>query len=160
LFNNVQVAFLAFALGITLGVGTVWVVVKNAAVLGVLAGAFQAVGHGAAFWALILPHGVLELTAICISAGAGLRMGWSLVDPGDRPRKRALAEEATDAVMVVVGVIPAFVVAATIEGFVSGTSVPDVVEVSLGAGVAVAYVCFLFGLHPGRGWRVRAGRPT
>jgi len=74
-------------------------------------------------------------------------------------RERQQAEEATDAVMVVVGVIPAFVVAATIEGFVSGTSVPDVVEVSLGAVVAVAYVCFLFGFNPVRAWRIRAGRP-
>jgi uncharacterized membrane protein SpoIIM required for sporulation len=152
LFNNVQVAFLAFALGITLGIGTIYIVVQNAALLGVLAGAFQAAGHAAGFWALIVPHGLLELTAICISAGAGLRIGWAIIDPGDRSRTKALAEEAASAVMVVIGVIPAFIVAAAIEGFVTGTGgVPVVVQVTLGVVVSVAYVCFLFGFVP---WRV------
>jgi uncharacterized membrane protein SpoIIM required for sporulation len=150
-FNNVQVAFLAFALGISIGIGTVYLVVQNALMLGVLAAAFGAGGHGAAFWALILPHGILELTAICIAAGAGLRIGWAIVDPGDRPRGRALSEEATSAVVVVLGVIPAFLLAALIEGFVSGTGVPHDVQVLLGVTVAVAYWCFLFGWLPGRG---------
>lgn len=160
LFNNVKVAFLAFALGITLGIGTVYVVVSNALILGVLAGAFQAGGHGAEFWSLILPHGLLELTAICIAAGAGLRMGWSIVEPGDRARGRALSEEATGAVVVVLGVIPAFLVAATIEGFVTGTSVPHLLQIGLGAMVAGAYACFLFGWWPGSRRRRLNRRPT
>ena len=150
LFNNVQVAFLAFAFGVTVGIGTVYLVLTNALMLGVLAGAFGAVGKGGAFWSLILPHGILELTAICIAAGAGLRMGWALVDPGDRPRRKAFAQEATAAVVVVVGVIPAFVMAALIEGFVTGTSVPHVVQLALGVVVEAVYLCFLFGWWPGR----------
>ena len=145
LLNNVSVAFLAFAFGITLGIGTIWVVVQNALLLGVLAGAFQAAGHGAGFWALILPHGVLELTAICIAAGAGLRIGWSIVAPGDRPRGSALAEEARDAVLVVVGVVPAFGIAAIVEAFVTGTSIPVAAQLALGATLAAGYVLFLFG---------------
>lgn len=150
LFNNVQVAFLAFALGITLGVGTVWVLVQNAVFIGVLAGAFHAVGTWKVFWALVLPHGLLELTAIAISAGAGLRIGWSLIDPGDRPRLRALAEESRGAVLVIVGVIPAFVAAAIIEGFVTGSPLPAWVELGLGVLVAALYVAFLFGWPPRR----------
>lgn len=146
LFNNVLVAFTAFALGITFCIGTIVVLVRNAVLLGVLAGAFQAVGNAGPFWALILPHGILELIAICIASGAGLRMGWALVDPGDRPRSRALAEETREAVVVVVGVIPAFVVAAIIEGFLTGTSVPDAAEIGLGVIVAGAYVWFVFGM--------------
>jgi uncharacterized membrane protein SpoIIM required for sporulation len=157
LVNNVQVAFLAFAFGIFLGIGTVYVIVQNAVLLGVLAGAFQAVGKAGAFWALILPHGLLELSAICIAAGAGLRIGWAIVDPKDRPRTKALAEEAASAVMVVIGVIPAFIVAAAIEGFISGTSVPDVIEIAIGVVVAVAYWCFLFGWVP---WRRSYRRPA
>jgi len=146
LVNNVQVALLAFALGITLGIGTLWIVVQNAVLLGLLGGAFQGLGKASVFWALVLPHGLLELTAICIAAGAGLRMGWSMVAPGDRPRTTALAEEATQAVLVVVGVVPAFAVAAFIEGFVTGTAVPNWIEIGLGAAVAAAYVAFLVGL--------------
>jgi uncharacterized membrane protein SpoIIM required for sporulation len=142
--NNVQVAFLSFALGITLGAGTIYVIVQNGVFLGLLAGGFQAAGKAASFWALVLPHGFLELIAICIAAGSGLRMGWALVEPGDRPRITALGEEARDAVLVVVGVIPAFIIAATIEGFVTGRTGAPVLEVALGAVVAVAYLAFLF----------------
>ena len=142
--NNVQVAFLAFALGITLGIGTLYVVVQNAVFIGLLAGAFHAADKATVFWALVLPHGFLELIAICISAGAGLRMGWAIVEPGDRDRVVALREEATDAVLVIVGVIPAFAVAAAIEGFVTGRTGLPLLEVVLGAVVATAYVAFLF----------------
>ena len=141
--NNVQVAFLAFALGITFGIGTIYVIVSNAIFIGLLAGGFQAAGEGWRFWSLVLPHGFLELIAICIAGGAGLRMGWAMIEPGDRPRATALGEEARDAVLVILGVIPAFLVAALIEGFVTGRTGVPVVEVALGAIVAVAYVALL-----------------
>ena len=101
---------------------------------------------------------VLELIAICIAAGAGLRMGWALVDPGDRPRIIALGEEARDAVLVVVGVIPAFIIAASIEGFVTGRTGLPAVEVALGAVVAASYLAFLFAPR-GRA-RAAGVRPT
>jgi uncharacterized membrane protein SpoIIM required for sporulation len=121
------------------------VLVQNALLIGVLAGAFQAVGNAGSFWTLVLPHGILELTAICIAAGAGLRMGWALVDPGDRPRSVALREEAAGAVVVVMGVVPAFVVAAFVEGFVTGTALPDALEIGLGVVLGAIYVALLFG---------------
>ncbi len=152
LANNIQVAFLAFALGITFGIGTIYLVIQNALLLGMLAGAFTAAGKAGIFWSLVLPHGLLELTAIALSAGAGLRMGWSLIDPGDRPRGRALADESRDAALVVVGVLPAFGIAAIIEGFLTGTSVPDPVEIGVGVAVAAGYSAVLFGWArvPGR----------
>jgi uncharacterized membrane protein SpoIIM required for sporulation len=158
LFNNVQVALLAFALGITLGIGTVYVLAQNALLLGSIAGVYQAVGNAATFWTLVLPHGILELMAICIAAGAGLRMGWSIIDPGDRPRGDALRQETAEAVVVVVGVTPAFVVAAFIEGFVTGSSLPDALEIGIGVVLGAVYLMFLFGWWPGRlaGRRVTA----
>jgi uncharacterized membrane protein SpoIIM required for sporulation len=143
--NNVRVAVFAFALGITI-VGTVYLLVYNGLMLGVLGGAYMAFGKAAAFLTLIVPHGLLELTAICIAGGAGLRVGWAVIDPGDRPRSQALREEAAGAVIVVIGVIPAFFVAALIEGFISGTAVPDVVEVGIGILAVGGYLAFLFGL--------------
>ncbi|MGH2726479.1 MAG: stage II sporulation protein M, partial [Actinomycetota bacterium] len=142
--NNIQVSFLAFAFGIGLGVGTIYLLAQNAVLIGTLGGAFHAAGRGGSFWSLILPHGFLELIAICIAAGAGLRMGWSIIDPGDRTRGRALVEEARMSVMVVVGVIPAFLVAAVIEGYVTGSSIPGAVQLALGGLVALAYVLVLF----------------
>jgi uncharacterized membrane protein SpoIIM required for sporulation len=154
--NNVRVALLAFALGITLGVGTLAVVAFNAAFLGQLAGVFHAVGEPWRFWSLVLPHGLLELTAICIAGGAGLRMGWAMIEPGDRPRVQALTEEARDSVLTVIGAIPAFLLAALIEGFVTGRTGSGILEVVLGTFVAVAYLAFLL-VPGGRGIRgVRA----
>jgi uncharacterized membrane protein SpoIIM required for sporulation len=147
LFNNVQVAVFAFALGITFCIGTIVIVVRNALVLGLLAGAYQAAGTAGPFWSLILPHGILELIAICIAAGAGLRIGWAVIDPGDRRRGLALREEAGEAAVVVVGVIPAFGVAAFIEGFVTGR-VPAGVAIALGVLVAGVYLAFLSGRLP------------
>jgi uncharacterized membrane protein SpoIIM required for sporulation len=161
--NNIRVAFLAFVAGIAVCVLTLLVLVQNAFVVGALAAGFHVAGKAADFWSLIVPHGVLELIAIAIAAGAGLRIGWSLVDPGDRPRSRALAEETADAVTVVVGVIPAFLAAAAIEGFVTGHAVlPRAAQVALGFAVGIAYLVFLFGLpaapgkEPQRATGVRA----
>lgn len=147
LLNNARVALLAFGLGITLGLGTAYVLISNGFLIGVLGGGFQAAGKGWEFWSLVLPHGLLELFAICIASGAGLRMGWTIIDPGDRFRGRALAEESRRAVIVVIGVIPAFIVAALIEGFVSGSGVvPPWMQLALGVAVCVLYLLALFGL--------------
>jgi uncharacterized membrane protein SpoIIM required for sporulation len=161
--NNVQVSFLAFALGITFGIGTIWVITTNAVFIGLLAGGFQAAGQGWTFWALVLPHGFLELTAICIAGGAGLRMGWALIEPGDRARVTALGEEARDAVLLILGVIPAFAVAAFIEGFVTGHTGAAGVEVAIGAIVAAAYLAMLLfpmKAPPAHGGAVTAGPAT
>src|SRR4030095_11230443 len=91
--NNVLVAFQAFALGILFCVGTLFVLVQNGANLGLAAGLFAAVGQRPKCWGLILPHGLLELTSVFVAGGAGLRLGWTLIDPGDPPRALGLAAE-------------------------------------------------------------------
>lgn len=148
-FNNARVAFLSFAAGITLGAGTLVLLVYNGLLVGALGGGYAALGQAGPFWALILPHGLLELTAICIGAGSGLRIGWAIISPGERFRSRALAEESAEAVIAVVGVIPAFLVAALIEGLVTGTSVPVAVQIGLGVAAELVYLAFLVG-RPGR----------
>jgi uncharacterized membrane protein SpoIIM required for sporulation len=142
--NNVRVALLSFLAGLALGVGSIYFVAQNGLLLGALAGAYQAAGKAGIFWPLILPHGLLELTAICIAAGAGLRMGWSLIEPGDRTRGQSLVAEACDAVFVMVGVVPAFGVAALIEGFVTPSGINHAVSITLGVVVAAAYVVMVF----------------
>lgn len=152
--NNARVALLAFVLGITLGAGTLFMLVTNGFILGSLAAGFASVGQLGTFSALVAPHGILELTAICIAAGSGLRIGWSLIEPGDRPRTKALQDEAAQAVITAIGVIPAFLVAALIEGLVTGRSLPVAAQLSIGVGAEVAYLAFIFGL-PGRGRRLQ-----
>jgi uncharacterized membrane protein SpoIIM required for sporulation len=141
--NNVQVGFLAFASGILLCVVTVFLLVQNGANLGVAAGLFAAAGQQSKFWGLILPHGLLELTAVFVAGASGLRLGWTIIDPGDRPRLAALAEEGRRAVVVVVGLIGAFAVAGTIEGFVTGHVGSTWVRIGIGVVAESAFLLYV-----------------
>lgn len=141
--NNVQVAILAFAFGVCLCVPTALVLVNNGANVGAAGGLFAAAGQQGKFWGLILPHGMLELTAVCIAGAAGLRLGWTLIDPGDQSRATALAEEGRRAVVIVVGLIGAFAIAGLIEGFVTGSGLPTWLRVGIGVVVELAFVAYV-----------------
>jgi uncharacterized membrane protein SpoIIM required for sporulation len=141
--NNAQVGFLAFALGpLTLGAGTGAVIVFNAANLGVAAGLFAAAGEQPKFWGLILPHGLLELTAVFVAGGAGLRMGWTIVAPGDRRRTVALSEDGRRAFVVALGLVAVFAVAGIIEGFVTGAPIPTWLRVGIGVLAEVTFLSY------------------
>ena len=141
--NNVQVAFLAFALGITC-VGTAYVLAVNGAGLGVAAALFAAVHQLPKFWGLVTPHGMLELTAVFVASAAGLRLGWTVIDPGDRPRGAALAEEGRRAVAIVLGVVLCFFVAGTIEGFVTGRPWPTWLRVGIGVVAEAGFLGYVW----------------
>ena len=87
------------------------------------------------FFELVVAHGVLELSCITVAGAAGLRLGWSIVDPGLRTRMTSLGAEARRSVAIVLGTMPWLVVAGLIEGFVtgSGISLGAVLAVGLGA---------------------------
>ena len=141
--NNAQVGFFAFALGpLTLGVGTAAVLVLNAANLGVAAGLFAAAGEQSKFWGLILPHGLLELTAVFVAGGAGLRMGWTIVAPGDRRRTAALADDGRRAFVVALGLVAVFAVAGVIEGFITGSPLPTWFRVGIGVLAEVTFLSY------------------
>jgi uncharacterized membrane protein SpoIIM required for sporulation len=144
--NNVQVAFVAFAVGILLCVGTLYVLIANGATLGVALGLFAAVGQQPKFWGLVLPHGMLELTSVFIAGAAGLCLGWTVIDPGDRPRLTALAEEGRRTVVIVIGLILTFGVAGAIEGFVTGRPWPTALRVGIGALVEAAFLTYAIAL--------------
>jgi uncharacterized membrane protein SpoIIM required for sporulation/uncharacterized RDD family membrane protein YckC len=117
--NNVQVAFAAFAFGITAGLLTVWILLSNGVSLGAVFGLYASKGIGKLLLAFVAPHGVLELTAICISGGAGFLLAGALLLPGARTRRTALVENGRRAIRLVAGAALLLVVAGTIEGFVS-----------------------------------------
>jgi uncharacterized membrane protein SpoIIM required for sporulation len=137
--NNIQVGFLAFSFGILLCLPTAYVLITNGANVGMAAGLFAAVGEQAKFYGLILPHGLLELSAIVIAGGAGLAVGWAIIDPGDRPRTEALAEQGRRSAVIVLGLALAFVIAGTIEGFVTPSGLPTSMRVAIGAVAAAAF---------------------
>jgi uncharacterized membrane protein SpoIIM required for sporulation/uncharacterized RDD family membrane protein YckC len=117
--NNVQVTFGAFAFGITFGIGTLLVLVVNGISLGGVFGLYQAKGILPLLVAFVAPHGVLELTAICIAGGGGLLIAAALLVPGDRTRRRALVENGRRAIRLIAAATLLLLFAGTLEGFVS-----------------------------------------
>lgn len=115
--NNIKVGILAFALGITFSVGTVWVLYANGYPLGALAALYLHKGGNLIFWSLILPHGILELFAIFVCGGAGFIIGYSLINPGKYSRKDSLIMRGKEAILLVLGTIPIFIIAGLIEGY-------------------------------------------
>jgi len=141
--NNIRVCFMAFAFGVTLGFGTAVSLFYNGVLVGVLASYFHRAGHGVHFWAFILPHGVIELTAIFIAGASGLTLGAALLAPGEHTRGQAFKRAGADAVRLVIGCIPLLVVAGTIEGFVTPQGfIPDLAKLAFAALTAVALAAY------------------
>lgn len=141
--NNIQVSMLAFAAGALVCVVTAYVLVLNGANVGVAGGLFAAAGEQARFFGLILPHGLLELSAVAVAGGAGLALGWTVVAPGDRRRLAALAEEGRRSAAIVLGLMIAFVVAGLIEAFVTPSDLPTSARVAVGVVAATAFWAYV-----------------
>jgi len=141
--NNITVAFLAFAGGITGGVLTVVALAENGANIGLAGGLFANAHKLPVFFGLILPHGLLELTSVVIAGAAGLRLGWALIDPGDRSRTEALSAEGRRSVALVAGLILTFVVAGLIEGFVAGSALSTPVRITIGAAAEALFIGYV-----------------
>lgn len=146
--NNVQVALTAFAGGVTFGVYTAYALVRNGLLIGVLAGAYADAGLSVEFWSLIAPHGALELPAIVIAGGSGLVMARALLRPGDETRLAALKSASREAVRIVLGSIPLFIVAGIVEGFFTPLPYDPFAKIAFGT---VALV--VLGLYVGLGGR-------
>lgn len=117
--HNIQVAFLAFALGASAGLGTLLMLFSNGVLIGALAWVYASKDLATWFWAWILPHGVPEITAICLAGAGGFVLARGLVAPHGQSRRRALRREAQTAVRLLLGTLLLFVVAGLIEGTIS-----------------------------------------
>jgi uncharacterized membrane protein SpoIIM required for sporulation len=147
--NNIRVTFLAFAGGIAAGLVTAAVVIYNGVLLGAVAGLAVGAGNGERFFRLVTAHGVLELSCIVVTAAAGLRMGWALVDPGPGTRLDALVSEARRAVEIVLGTAPWLVLAGVVEAFVTPAGLGWRPVVTVGAALGALYWALVW-------WRGRA----
>ncbi|QTL98314.1 stage II sporulation protein M [Iocasia frigidifontis] len=117
MINNITVALRAFVLGITLGLGTIYVLFFNGTMLGALTALVYLYADPIKYWSLILPHGIIELSAIFISGAAGLIIAKSILLPGKYSRKHALIAASKQAVSLVIGVVFMLIIAGIIEGF-------------------------------------------
>src|SRR5437660_3412191 len=148
--NNMSVGFTTFAFGITAGLGTIYMMAFNGLLMGVIGMACGLSGMSLQLWSFVAPHGVLELPAIFIAGGAGLRIAQGLLFPGVLPRREALARAGLEAVQLVLGTIPILIVAGLIEAFVSPTGLPILLKFSMAGALFVLLAAYLFGLsrHP------------
>jgi uncharacterized membrane protein SpoIIM required for sporulation len=141
--NNAWVAALALALGVLI-VPVLWILWQNALNVGVAAGLMAGAGRLDLFFGLILPHGLLELTCVFVAAGAGLRLGWSWIDPGPRTRSQALMQEGQAAGALAVGLAATLLVSGVIEAFVTPSGLPTWARVGIGATVWLAFLTYVF----------------
>ena len=141
--HNVWVAAESLIFGILLGLPTLWVLFSNAANVGVSGGLMIAHGRGVLFFALILPHGMLELSAVFLAAATGLRLGWTIIDPGPRPRGRALAEEGRASITIALGLIVVLLVSGAIEAFVTPSPLPTWARILIGVAAEAAFLSYV-----------------
>ena len=144
--NNLSVSFTTFALGITAGLGTVYMMAFNGLLIGVIGMACHLASMSLQLWSFVAPHGVLELPAIFIAGGAGLRIAQGLLFPGLLPRRDSLARAGLEAVQLVLGTIPILIIAGVIEAFVSPTELPVALKFSMAAALFVLLMAYLFGV--------------
>jgi uncharacterized membrane protein SpoIIM required for sporulation len=141
--NNVQVTFFAFAAGITGGIGTSTLLVLNGVSLGGVIGLYQSKGILPLLLAFVAPHGVLELSAICIAGGAGFLIAAALLIPGRRTRRRALAENGRRAITLIAASTMMLLAAGLLEGLVSPIPYWPL-EWKLSVSVATAALFYLY----------------
>lgn len=152
--NNAQAAALCLVLGAFAGVPVLLVLFQNMLNLGAGIGLMSSAGRLDTFLGLILPHGLLELTAVFVAAGIGLRLGWTLIDPGPRSRRNALAEEGRSALGVAIGLAAVLFVSGAIEGFVTPSGLPTWARIGIGVAAEVAFLLYVYVLG---GRAARAG---
>ncbi|MER6415227.1 stage II sporulation protein M [Streptomyces humidus] len=152
--NNAQAAAMCLVLGVFLGLPVLWILFQNMLNLGIGGGLMSSAGRLDTFLGLVLPHGLLELTAVFVAAGTGLRLGWTVIDPGPRTRRDALAEEGRAAVGMAIGLALVLFVSGAIEGFVTPSGLPTWARITIGVTAELGFLAYVYVLG---GRAARAG---
>jgi len=140
--NNIRVGIYSFAAGVTAGLLTLYIIFSNGLMIGAVAATAAPSMGQLKFWSLILPHGLIELTAIFICGGAGLMIGSAIVAPGNLRRADAIKIAAGKAVRLFAGTLAMFVIAGTIEGFISPSVLPPQAKMLFGALTGIALILY------------------
>jgi len=151
--NNAWIAAICIALGI-LGVPVVYVLFQNVLNLAAIGAIMVNHDRGGLFFGLILPHGLLELTAVFVAGATGLRLFWAWIEPGPRARAQAVAEEGRSAVAVALGLVVVLAVSGVIEAFVTPSPLPTWARITIGIIAELAFIAYVFTV--GR-WACRRG---
>lgn len=144
--NNAQATAVCLAFGAFLGLPVLWVLFQNMLNLGLGLGLMQSAGRLDTFLGLLLPHGLLELTAVFVAAGTGLRLGWTVIDPGPRSRRTALGEEGRAAIGMAIGLAAVLFVSGVIEAFVTPSGLPTWARITIGVAAELAFLAYVYGV--------------
>jgi uncharacterized membrane protein SpoIIM required for sporulation len=141
--NNAWLSAQCLAAGVLI-VPVLYLLATNALNLGVTGGVMVAAGRSDVFFGYIAPHGLLELTAVFVAAGTGLRIGWAWIAPGPgRTRGQALAQTARAGMLVALGLVGVLAVSGLIEAFVTPSGLPTALRVGFGAMVWLAFLGYV-----------------
>ena len=140
--NNAWVAAQCIALGV-LGLPVLYLLFTNVANVGVVAALMIGHGRTSLFFGLILPHGLLELTAVFVAGAVGLRLFWSRVEPGPRTRLQAFAAEGRTAVAIAIGLVAVLPVSGAIEGFVTPSGLPTWARIGIGVVAESTFLAYV-----------------
>jgi uncharacterized membrane protein SpoIIM required for sporulation len=142
--NNALLTGECLAAGV-LVIPVLLILADNLLNLGVTGGFMIAYGHGDEFFGLITPHGLLELTAVFVGAGVGLRIGWSWIAPGPgSTRGRSLAAAARSGMLVALGLVCVLGVSGLLEAFVTPSALPTVARIAVGAVAWAAFLTYVY----------------
>ncbi|MFG3310257.1 stage II sporulation protein M [Streptomyces wuyuanensis] len=153
--NNARAAAMCLVLGAFLCVPVLWILFLNMANLGIGIGLMSSAGRLDTFLGLVVPHGLLELTAVFVAAGTGLRLGWTLIDPGPMSRRAALAQQGRAAIGMAIGLALVLFVSGVIEGFVTPSGLPTWARITIGVVAELAFLAYVYVLG---GRAARAGQ--
>ncbi|MEU7763642.1 stage II sporulation protein M [Nocardia sp. NPDC049190] len=157
--NNVWVAAMALFTGV-LVLPALSLLFMNALNLGVTAGLMADAGRLGPFFGFILPHGTLELTAVFVAGGAGLKLGWTLIDPGRLSRLDAVARQGRATATVALGLVGVLLLCGCIEGFVTPSPLVAPVRVAIGFAAEALFLVYVFGVGRRAVLEQRAAPPT
>nr|WP_231712922.1 stage II sporulation protein M [Arthrobacter sp. zg-Y820] len=149
--NNAWIALQAVAFGIT-GIWGPFVLYQNAMGVGMAGGTMAAYGELDTFFTYILPHGLMELTAVFIAVAAGLRIFWAWVSPGRRTRAASVAAEGRSLFTVALGLVIVLFLSGLVEGFVTASPLPVWLRMAIGVALFGAYWAYTLILG-GRAYR-------
>ncbi|UYZ63342.1 stage II sporulation protein M [Hymenobacter weizhouensis] len=148
--NNIYVALTTYALGATLGLGTIWALFRNGVMLGSFQYFFYQKGVLLPSVLTIWIHGTLEISAIVLAGGAGLVMARGVLFPGTYSRSEAFRQAGRDGLKLAIGLVPIFVMAGFLEGFVTRhTDMPLALSLLIIGGSA-AFIIWYFIVYPRR----------
>jgi uncharacterized membrane protein SpoIIM required for sporulation len=142
--NNAWVAALALVGGAVLCLPGIYILWQNTLNIGLVGGLMASAGKLDLFLGLLTPHGLLELTAVFVAGGAGIRLGWQIIAPGPRPRSVALAEEGRSTLTIALGLIVVLLVSGVVEAFVTPSPLPTWARIGLGATVWIAFLVYVW----------------